>query len=61
MFTVGESGRGAMRRDACIWICIHYFLRQRPTVGDEPHFGPSAEPPLGQNTDTNVSLASQLT
>ena len=25
-----------------------------------PHFGPSGAPPPGQNTDTNVSLASQL-
>src|SRR3984893_11016351 len=38
-----------------------YGLRkQRPTVGDVPHFAPSGAPPLGQNTDTRVSLASQL-
>jgi hypothetical protein len=26
-----------------------------------PHFAPSGAPPLGQNTETNVSFASQLT
>jgi hypothetical protein len=38
-----------------------YFRRQRPTVGAAPHLAPSAAPPLGQNTETSVSLASQLT
>jgi hypothetical protein len=37
------------------------FRRQRPTVGAVPHFAPSGAPPLGQKTETNVSLASQLT
>jgi hypothetical protein len=37
------------------------FLRHRPTVGVVPHFVPSGAPPPGQNTDTSVSLASQLT
>jgi len=30
-------------------------------VGVVPHLAPSGAPPLGQNTETNVSLASQLT
>ena len=29
-------------------------------VGDVPHFAPSDAPPLGQNTETRVSFASQL-
>jgi len=37
------------------------FFRQTPTVGLVPHLAPSAAPPLGQNTDTSVSLDSQLT
>jgi len=37
------------------------FFRQSPTVGLVPHLAPSAAPPLGQNTDTSVSLDSQLT
>ena len=37
------------------------FLRQRPMVGLVPHFAPSGAPPEGQNTDTRISLASQLT
>jgi hypothetical protein len=37
------------------------FREQRPTVGAVPHFAPFATPPLGQNTETNVSFASQLT
>ena len=37
-----------------------YLRKQRPTVGDVAHFAPSAAPPPGQNTDTRVSLASQL-
>ena len=38
-----------------------YLLRQSPTVGDVPHLSPSAAPPLGQNTETNVSLATHAT
>jgi hypothetical protein len=38
-----------------------YLRRHRPTVGAAPHLAPSAAPPLGQNTETSVSLASQLT
>jgi hypothetical protein len=38
-----------------------YFRRHSPTVGAVPHLAPSAAPPLGQNTETSVSLASQLT
>jgi hypothetical protein len=39
----------------------HYGLRRhRPIVGDVPHFAPSGAPPLGQNTETKVSFASQL-
>lgn len=30
-------------------------------VGVVPHFAPSGAPPVGQNTDTSVSLAPQLT
>ena len=37
------------------------FFRQSPTVGLVPHLAPSAAPPLGQNTDTSVSLDLQLT
>jgi hypothetical protein len=37
------------------------FFKQRPTLGFVPHFAPSGAPPLGQNTDTKVSLGSQLT
>src|SRR2546421_12551106 len=39
----------------------YYLRRQSPIVGVVPHFDPSGAPPLGQNTDTNASLASQLT
>src|SRR5581483_302254 len=38
-----------------------HFFRQRPTVGEVLHFAPSAAPPLGQKTETSVSLGSQLT
>jgi len=37
------------------------FFKHKPTVGDVPHFAPSGAPPLGQKTDTRVSLDSQLT
>lgn len=36
------------------------FFKHIPTVGEVPHFGPSGAPPPGQNTDINVSLASQF-
>ena len=32
------------------------FFRHNPTVGPVPHFAPSGAPPLGQKTDTSVSL-----
>src|ERR1035438_6075151 len=37
------------------------FFKHKPTVGDVLHFAPSGAPPLGQKTDTRVSLDSQLT
>lgn len=37
------------------------FFKHKPTVVDVPHFAPSGAPPLGQKTDTRVSLDSQLT
>src|SRR5450631_594138 len=39
----------------------NYFRIQSPSVGDDVHLGPSAAPPLGQKTDTSVSVGSQLT
>src|SRR5665647_2352404 len=45
----------------CRRYCPYGFRRQRPTVGVVPHFAPSGAPPLGQNTDTNVSSGSQVT
>jgi hypothetical protein len=38
----------------------HCFFKHSPTVGVVPHFAPSGAPPLGQNTDTNVSSASHV-
>src|SRR5437764_15482601 len=40
---------------------VFYLRIQRPMVGDDVHLGPSGIPPLGQNTDTRVSVGSQLT
>jgi hypothetical protein len=37
------------------------FFRQRPIAGGVPHLAPSDAPPDGQNTETSVSPASQLT
>jgi hypothetical protein len=37
------------------------FFKHKPTVGAVPHFAPSGAPPLGQKTDTRVSLDSQVT
>src|SRR5258708_8498967 len=39
---------------------LYGFRKHRPIVGEVPHFAPSGAPPLGQNTETNVSFASQL-
>ena len=36
-------------------------LRQSPIVGTVLHLAPSGAPPFGQNTDTSVSVSSQLT
>src|SRR5438309_9824378 len=68
-FRFNRNGKGsgvvALRREPAAPPrpdCAAYGLRrQRPTVGDEPHFAPSGAPPLGQNTETNISLASQST
>jgi hypothetical protein len=49
-----ESRRCALER-------VKSFLMHNPTVGVVPHLAPSGAPPLGQNTETKVSLASQLT
>src|SRR5580658_10374499 len=40
---------------------VKSFFKHRPTVGPFAHLAPSGEPPLGQNAETSVSLASQLT
>jgi hypothetical protein len=52
--------RRFIRRIAA-WQDGYGFLRQRPMAGPLPHLAPSDAPPDGQNTDTRVSPASQLT
>src|SRR5215213_10239043 len=64
----GDRGRVSDRLDACALAPAaeareveNYGLRKHSaTVGWVEHFAPSAAPPPGQNTDTRVSLASQL-
>ena len=58
-----ERRRRAVRLMAAKgWRRLTYgFFRQRPIVGVVPHFAPSGAPPPGQNTETNVSPASQST
>jgi len=46
---------------ACSAQSKSHFLMQSPIVGVVPHLAPSGAPPFGQNTDANVSFASQFT
>src|SRR5882757_3350258 len=55
-------GHCACERDTRLYWSLkpQGLCKHSPTVGDVPHFAPSGAPPLGQNTETRVSLASQL-